>query len=123
MSQKPKGGSQARQAALARSPMREAIQAVAAPAIETAPETVEVVPAPIESAPIESAVAESAAIDPAGVAAVETIHVEPASADPVMSPIAIEPIDSAPLVVSLRCECCAALSHSIGRCSVVICRQ
>lgn len=104
MSQKPKGGSQARQAALARSPMREAIQAVAAPAIETAPETVEVAPVAIESfviesAPIESAVTESAAIDPAGVAAVETIHVEPADADPVMSPIAIEPVAMDPASV------------------------
>ena len=105
MSQKPKGGSQARQAAMARSPMREANQAVAAPAIETAPETVEVAPVAIESvaiesAPIESAVTESAAIDPAGVAAVETIHVEPADADPVMSPIAIEPV----AVVSIAIE-------------------
>ena len=97
MSQKPKGGSQARQAAMARSPMREAIQAVAAPAIETAPEPVEVAPVAMEAVEVASVVIETAAMDPAGAMLVDTIGGEPAYAEPVMAhiepaPVAVETI-------------------------------
>ncbi len=87
MSQKPKGGSQGRHAAVAKAPMREAIQTVAAPAIETAPEPVEVAPIAVEIAAIETA-----AMDPAGATPVETIGGEPAYAEPVMAPIEPAPV-------------------------------